>query len=283
MLTDTSRWSHARGNEVVPSRWQATLSDHYGAIPTSADFAGSPSTALDAVNRWVNTHTGGRIAKILDEVDSSTRLVLTNAVYFDGKWQKKFSPAQPGTFRVDGTDVQLPMMSRAAKGVGFLSKRDEGWEAFELPYTGGRLAMRILVPTGDKSPADLLTPQILAAAAETKSLDDGELTMPRWDFGTAFDLRSVLTKLGVTDAFEADSADLSGMATSPLYVGQAAHKANITVDENGTKASAASAAGPVAVSAPRSFVIDRPFAFAIVDTKANAPLFLGHVADPRST
>jgi serpin B len=266
---------------AIQEGFAGTLSDHYGASPSAVDFAHSPSAALETVNAWVNAHTGGRIDKILDEVEPSTRLVLTNAVYFDGKWQKRFSPAQPGTFRVAGSEVQVPMMSRDAKGVGFLAKPGAGWRAIELPYTGGRLAMRILVPTGDQSPADLLTPEILAAAAETKILEEGVLSMPRWDFGAAFDLRSDLTKLGVTDAFDPDRADLSAVATSPLFVGQATHRAGITVDENGTKASAASAGEEVAVSAPEPIAIDRPFAFEIVDTQSGAPLFLGHVVDPR--
>jgi serpin B len=148
--------------------------------------------------------------------------------------------------------------------------------------------MRIILPTGTATPADLINQRTLAAVGRTTPTDVA-VTMPKWDFGTDLDLRSILSKLGVTDAFDPATADLSGItAAEKLFVGQAVQKANITVDELGTVASAVTALGLTNLGAvvgptpPVEFTVDRPFAFEIVDTKTSAPLFVGSVADPRA-
>lgn len=86
----------------------------------------------------------------------------------------------------------------------------------------------------------------------------------------------------MTDAFDPGTADPLGITPKPLHVSQAVHKANVTVDENGTQASAATAIESVLSRGHVSIVIDRPFAFAIVDRATDVPLFLGVVTDPRS-
>ncbi len=257
-----------------------TLADHYGADAQPLDFASDSAGAVDAINDWANEHTAGRIPEILSELGPLTRLVVTNAVYLKSRWKDRFDDARPGNFLVGGRATQVPMMHRVAPS-GYSS--GDGWQAVELPYVGDRLAMRVLVPTGEKTPADLLTPAILKAAAKTRPYEV-DLTMPRWDFGTELNLRALLPKLGIKDVFDPARADLSGIAGEDLVVDQAVHKANITVDEVGTEAAAVSGATFVEVSAPATaeVTVDRPFAYVIVDTKTDAPLFLGHVADPRA-
>jgi serpin B len=146
--------------------------------------------------------------------------------------------------------------------------------------------MRIILPTGSATPADLMTAKVLQAAGKTKTAAVN-VTMPSWDFDTSLDLKTLLPKLGITDAFSPANADLSGIATmEKLFASQAVHKANITVDRLGTTASAVTAIGVSATAAripinqPIEFTVDRPFLFEIVDTKTGAPVFTGSVANP---
>jgi serpin B len=257
------------------------MTEQYGSEVVPFDLA-NPDAAVAVVNEWADLHTAGRIPKVFDHLDPATRLVIANAVYLKADWTIPFKTWGEGDFAVGGKPVQVPMMNRESS-VGYA--KGPGWQAVELPYFGGRLAMRVLLPTGTKTPADLLTPAVLAAAARTRPTDV-EVTMPKWDFGTDFDLKALMIKLGVTHAFD-DSADFSGISDSEqLVIDQAIHKANITVDELGTVASAVTALSAVATSArahpPLRFTVDRPFAFEIVDLRTGAPLFLGHVADPRA-
>ncbi len=262
-------------------KYRRAMTEQYGSEVHGIDLA-NPDEALAEVNGWASEHTAGRIPTIFDKLSPDTRLVIANAVYLKADWTVPFDSAGEGEFAVEGKAVDVPRMSRESE-VGYA--KGPGWQAVELPYFGDRLVMRVIVPTGSKSPADLMTPAVLAAAAKTKPTV-ADVTLPKWDFGTKFDLTRLLQQLGVEDAFDG-RADFSGIATvEHLEIDQAVHKANITVDELGTVASAVTAVSIKATSArlpaPLQFTVDRPFVFEIVDTKTGAPLFLGHVADPRA-
>lgn len=257
-----------------------TLTEHYGSELRTLDFA-QADDAVAAVNRWVSENTAGRIPVLFDKLDPATRFVLANTVFLDADWKIPFGPAGREKFAVDSTPTPVPMITRETT---FGYATGKGWRAVELPYFGDRLAMRVLLPTGDGTPAEVLTPAVLAAAARTKPTYV-EVTMPKWDFGTDLDLPDLLRELGVRDVFDDSAADLSGITESEaLFVYAALHKANITVDELGTVASAATGIAGMPTSLPPTpveFLVDRPFAFTIVDTKTGAPIFLGQVTDPR--
>ena len=260
-----------------------TLTEQYGSQVRTVDF-GDQLAALNAVNGWANQYTAGRIPKILEQIVSGTRAVIANAVYLKADWTRPFDKAGDRDFAVAGKQVPVPMMDREDR-LGYV--KGAGWQSVEVPYFGDTLAMRVIVPDGDKTPADLLTPAVLDAAAKTAPTGL-ELTMPLWDFGTTLNLRELMPKVGVEDLFVEGTADLTGMTEAErLFVNQAVHKANITVDELGTVASAVTALGVGVTSArqppPVSITVDRPFVFQIFDVKTGATLFIGHVADPRAT
>jgi serine protease inhibitor len=163
------------------------------------------------------------------------------------------------------------------------SAEGEGWQAVELPYVGERLAMWILVPTGDRAPSDVLTPDVLEAVGPGLTGGAVELHLPRWDFDTAVPLMPVLQALGMHAPFDAATADFSGISETPLWIGDAIHRATITVDEWGTEAAAVTGLAFASSGPPPPDAVihaDHPFAFAILDTQEGVPLFIGQVADP---
>jgi serpin B len=270
------------GYPLLPD-FTKTLGEQYGSAVQSTDFT-KPQAALDAINHWADVHTAGRIKTILDQLDPATRLVLLNAVYLKASWTRAFEDAGSRDFKAESGIVQVPMMKREDEDFGYAT--GSNWQAVTLPYFGDRLAMRIILPTGSATPADLMTAKVLQAAGKTKTAAVN-VTMPSWDFDTSLDLKTLLPKLGITDAFSPANADLSGIATmEKLFASQAVHKANITVDRLGTTASAVTAIGVSATAAripinqPIEFTVDRPFLFEIVDTKTGAPVFTGSVANP---
>ncbi|MEQ1702828.1 MAG: serpin family protein, partial [Ilumatobacteraceae bacterium] len=110
------------------------------------------------------------------------------------------------------------------------------------------------------------------------------LTMPRFDIESNVELGDVLAAMGMALAFS-DDADFSGMTTAEeLKISKVVHQANITVDEQGTEAAAATAVVVEPTSAPSgdpiSFNLDRPFVFAVRDRATEAILFMGRVSDP---
>ncbi|WP_248962149.1 serpin family protein [Sphaerisporangium perillae] len=257
-----------------------TLAAQYGAGVRPVDFS---ADAAGTINAWVDEQTAGRIEKLFDRLDPATRLVIANAVYLKADWQHAFAeddPEDAAFTRADGSTVRTKLMrQRSALRYAF----GAGRQAVELPYAKSELAMWVLVPARGGSPAELLTPQTLRQVAGGLTAGSVGLALPAWDFGTDLDLEPPLRKLGLGAVF--DDADFSGIAEG-LFIGQAVHRANISVDEWGTEAAAVTGlAFPVSGMLGRDVEVraDHPFAFAIVHSPTSAPLFIGHVADPTAT
>ena len=161
------------------------------------------------------------------------------------------------------------------------------WQAVELPYAGGSLAMTIVVPQNLAAFEKTLSSTRFAEIADALEQTYISVSLPRFKVETKSELSAALVKMGMPLAFDPDKADFSGITKQePLYIGEVVHQANISVDEKGTEASAATAvvvmagasAGPQ--QEPKVVRVDRPFIFAVRDTKTGAILFLGRVVDP---
>jgi serpin B len=253
------------------------MAAEYGAGVRPVDFTGAD--ALKLINAWADRQTAGRIKEVFEELDPNTQLVLANAVYFKADWQTFFLEVLDESFtRADGTVVQTPMM-RSHRRLRYAETG--GVTAIELPYAEGPYAMWVMLPPAAGKPEDTLTPAVLGKV-RTRFAETGvEVAIPKWDFETSLDLTEILPGLGLRAAF-GEGADFSGIAPG-LFVQQAVHKANISVDEWGTEAAAVTGIA-MAMSGPppanARFIADRPYAFAIVGGKDQVPLFIGRVSDP---
>ncbi len=266
------------------------LAREYGAGVQLTDFAADPEAARVAVNSWVEEETRGRIPDLIAPgmVDALTRMILVNAVYLKAPWAVPFIPeaTRPAPFHLlDGSTVEVPFM---AQDEAMAYAAGEGWQAVELPYAGDALAMLVLLPdegalaTVESGLAGGLIDQAAGALAPT----DVVLELPKWDIETRVELSTILAALGMPTAFT-DQADFTGMTTDEqLLIGFVIHQANITVDEAGTEAAAATAVGIDTTAAPAEepepilLTFDRPFLYALRDRETGAVLFLGRVTSP---
>ena len=258
-----------------------TLAAKYGAGVQPVDF-GDGDAAKRIIDEWARQRTADRIREVFDSIDPSTRVVLANAIYLYADWAHPFADTvEEGFTRADGSTVMTPMMHQTAT-LGYAA--GPAWQAVELPYAQSDLAMWVIVPSGPDGPDGLLSPDTLAAVGAGLAETGVNLILPRWDFQTRPDLVGALRALGLIAPFT-PGADFSGIAPG-LYVGDAMHAANITVDENGTEAAAVAAGGmATSVQLPAEITVraDRPFAFAIMHRPTRTPLFIGRVADPSVT
>jgi serine protease inhibitor len=265
----------------------SALSTGYEAPLQQVDFTGDPSGATTTINQWVSQETQTEIPMLLQpgDVDSSTVLVLVNAVYFKGAWATGFDPSmtspQPFTLS-DGTQVSVPTMSGS---VSFASGHPSSTlSVFELPYKGGSLAMDFLVPEGLLSTLEsTLTPALLSSAISSLGSPFNQpITVPKFSFGDRVRLDPILAAMGMPDVFNSQLADLSGIdGATDLYVSFVVQQALVEVDEEGTVAAAATAAGVATTAFEESIQINRPFLFLIRDVKNGSILFMGRVEDPR--
>ncbi len=265
-----------------------TLGENYGAGLRLVDFSEAAEQARVAINDWVSQQTQGRIKDLIPggAVTDQTRLVLSNAVYFKAAWQNPFDShvTQNADFTLaNGQKVQAPMMQQMTN---FAYAKGDGYQAVELPYEGGQLAMDILLP-GAGTLGDFeknLDASRLDAILRTLAPQEVKLLFPKFTFSTESDVNDALKQAGMLDAFDPNKADFSGMdGARDLFISSVLHKAFIGVDEAGTEA-AASTAVVVGITAmplePITLTIDHPFIFLIRDRETGVILFLGRVMNP---
>lgn len=263
------------------------LAENYGAGLRILDFMKAPEQSRITINEWVSDQTEERIKDLIPQglINTFTRLVLTNAIYFNAAWQHPFeeNATNDGLFHLlDRGEVTVPMM-RQAESFGYAE--GDGYQVVELPYDGRELSMVILLPSLGQF--ELFEESINAQRVDDimKNLNTWEvvLTMPKFEFESSFSLKKALTAMGMPVAFT-DSADFSGMTGyRDLCIAEVVHKAFVSVDEAGTEAAAATAVvmRPTAMPGePVEVTIDRPFIFLIRDIETGTILFVGRVVNP---
>lgn len=261
------------------------LAANYGAGMNAVDFSTQTEAARQAINAWVAERTRDRIEELLPEnsIDSLTRAVLVNAIYFKANWVHQFNPdlTETAPFHLlDGSAVDVPMMHGGGRMYGI----GDGWQAAQLYYYGGP-SMLVIVPDEGRF-AEIegqLDADFLAQIENELGTYQLDLRLPRWETDSQLDVIPALRSLGVDLLFDPNAADLSGIAdVDQLYVSDVIHQANITVDEQGTEAAAATAVGVGIVSAPppASLTVDRPFFYFIRGGQAGEILFMGRLLQP---
>lgn len=269
------------------SEFLDTLAENYGAGLRILDFIEAPEESRVIINDWVSDQTEGRIKDLIPQgvIDTLTRLVLTNAIYFNAAWQYPFNEkaTSDGTFYLlDGGKITVPMM-KLTKSLGYAS--GDGYQAVELPYDGRELSMVILMPEADQFESfeesmSYQTVKQIISGLENRQVS---LTMPKFEFESEFSLKSALSAIGMPVAFSAN-ADFSGMTGNrDLFIDEVIHKAFVSVDEAGTEAAAATAVimeGMAMPEKPTEVTIDRPFIFLIQDIETGSILFIGRVMNP---
>jgi serpin B len=263
------------------------LAENYGAGLRILDFITETEKSRLAINDWVSDQTEGRIEDLIPPgaIGALTRLVLTNAIYFNAAWEYPFDEdmtADGPFYLLDGGQVTVPMMKQTES---FGYTEGEGYQAIELPYDGGELSMVVLLPKSGQFQAfeETLNAQQVDAIISGLQATQVGLTMPQFEFDSEFSLKDTLADMGMPIAFTG-GADFSGMTGNrELAISDVVHKAFVAVDEAGTEAAAATAVIMRLTALPDPPVevtIDRPFIFLIRDIDTGTILFLGRVINP---
>ncbi|XP_073406255.1 serpin B6-like isoform X2 [Dendrobates tinctorius] len=269
---------------------------HYHADLQSVDFSTKTEDCRKEINSWVEQKTEGKIQDLLPSgsVDSLTKLVLVNAIYFKGNWANQFDKQRTHEmlFRLNKNETKsVQMMYKKAKYpmtyVGELFTK-----VLELPYVNNELSMIIMLPddiqdgtTGLEQLERELTYEKFADLTNPDNMDrtEVELSLPKFKLEDSYDLELVLRALGMTDAFDMSKCDFSGMSGDrDLVLSKVFHKSFVEVNEEGTEAAAATGAVIMLRCArivPR-FTCDHPFLFFIIHKQSRSILFFGRFTTP---
>uniref|UniRef100_A0A8B9Z172 Serpin domain-containing protein n=1 Tax=Buteo japonicus TaxID=224669 RepID=A0A8B9Z172_9AVES len=283
---------HKTGVSLALQEYLQLAKKYYNAEPQSVDFVGAADEIRKEINSKVEHQTEGKIQNLLPpgSVDSFTRLVLINALYFKGKWATKFEAeaTRQRPFRINThTTKPVPMMYLSDK-FNCTYVESVQTDVLELPYVNNDLSMFILLPsdiTGLQKLERELTFENLSAWTSPELMEKMkmEVYLPRFTLEEKYDLRSTLSTMGIQDAFTEGQADFTGMSENgDLFLSQVFHKCYLEVNEEGTEAAAASSATLTSRSlgATVIFVADHPFLFFIRHNKTKSILFLGRFSSP---
>ena len=240
---------------------------------------------VDKINQWTKEHTDGLIEKLIDgELDPMSQLVLVNAVAMDAKWSSPFEAdsTTDGTFHAPDGDVTVPMMHQTL--FADYAETDEAL-ILRLTYSDSGLSMLLALPKDGQSVAnvlDALSAKGLSYFSFPEEMTNISLTMPKVDLSAKNTLNDALQALGIRTAFS-DSADFSDITKSiPLQIAEVMQKARLVVDEDGTKAAAATEVEIRAMAALQEvdFTLDRPFVAVIAEEETGTVCFASVIANP---
>ncbi|KAM3593730.1 uncharacterized protein V6R79_020269 [Siganus canaliculatus] len=277
-------------------KYLADVTKRYNAELEPVDFKDNAEEARNKINNWVEENTQGKIQELLGQnaVKNITKLVLVNAIYFKGKWEKMFN-------KEDTTDADFKMNKNDSKPVKMMRQKDKfklasipeiNCQILEMDYEKKDLSMFILLPneiedetTGLEKLEKELTYQKLMEWTNPDMMHETEVDvrLPRFKMEEEYDLKEILISMGMVDAFT-DKADFSGMSGNRgLVLSKAVHKAFVGVDEEGTEAAAATGVvvNERAAIISASFNADHPFLFFITHMATKSLLFAGRFSSPQ--
>lgn len=291
--------------------YKETISRYYLGEIKNLDFVNNPSGASSDINKWVSKNTNNKITNIVSPnmFNEMSRAVLTNAIYFKGKWEHQFDrdDTKPDDFTLEsGQNIKIPMMRLTDDDLDFDYVESDGVQILEMPYQGDKISMLVLLPRTDITDP-MLQRRFEMEEIEPQTTDMNQLEsilteekiqewrnklkpetvfiyMPKYTFETSYSLSDYLKSMGMNLPFTWPGADFSGMdGTDLLYIDKVLHKAYIDVYEEGTEAVAATVISMMAGSAMPHYVefkADHPFIFIIQETQTGNILFMGRVNNP---
>uniref|UniRef100_A0A803WCH3 Serpin B10 n=1 Tax=Ficedula albicollis TaxID=59894 RepID=A0A803WCH3_FICAL len=294
LLKSANRLYEEKTYPLLPKFLQL-ITSYYNAKPQAVNFKRAAEQVRSQINSWVENKTERKIQSLLPpgSLHSRTVLVLVNAIYFKGKWEKKFLEKNTSEmpFRISKTKTKPVQMMSLKDTFFILHETTMKFRIIELPYVKNELSMFILLPddisdntTGLELVERELTYEKLAEWTKPDNMMKAEvdLYLPKLKMEENYDLKSPLSSMGIRNAFDPGQADFTGMsAKKDLFISQVIHKAFVEVNEEGTEAAAATG---VLMMRSRvlttTFKADHPFLFFIRHNKSQTILFFGRFCSP---
>lgn len=291
LSTANALW--AQENYPFLENYINTTKKYYSAEFTNMDFKTKTEESRKIINLWVEEQTNNKIKDLIPAgtLNSMTRLVLTNAIYFKGDWATQFDKekTKKQDFKVSETEtVQVDMMSLKEGEEEFKYAENELLQIIELPYKGEELSMLVLLPKNSMQEVEsMLSTEKLAEWKDSMHKKDVYVYFPKFKFETKYFIANNLKDMGMPTAFSM-SADFSGMFDSEkikekLFIAEVIHQAFVEVNEEGTEAAAATAVVMETTSAMPDYIefrADHPFIFLIQENSTGSILFMGKVVNP---
>ena len=257
----------------------------YNAEPETRDFYDGKT--CDVINKWGSDHTEGMIKEVLkmDEFDPDAVSYLLNAIYFKGSWKKKFDKTltmkEAFIHAGETEEMTYTFADMMHQMTNFEYAETDDCQALRLPYGNGSFQMTVLLPKGKTN----ALPKV-PTAEEWQQLNEQmdstlvDVWLPRFETSTDIDLKPIMQKLGMPDAFDRVKANFSRFCNVEVYISLMKQVAKVKLDEEGTEAAAVTVIGvneKAAGPGPEyvTFRANHPFLYVISEKQTGAVLFIG--------
>lgn len=248
------------------------------------------ANAADVINSWVSSKTNGKIPSIIDPpIDPAVVMYLINALYFNGTWKYTFDTANTKQypFYLSNGSTESDSMMVVHDSLNYYS--DANFQVAELPYGNGDYSMLVLLPAASSStsPFAAFNQSEVNNIVSGLSLQDVQLTLPKFNVEYSTKLKNVLSQMGMGIAFTG-SADFTRInPAGGLAISDVLHKTFVEVSEKGTEAAAVTVVVVVLTadeggghSGPIMIDVNRPFLFLIKENHDNTIMFMGAIVQP---
>ncbi len=269
-----------------------TIEKRYGGEITNLDFIRETESSRKTINEYIEKNTNNRIKNLIPEgaLSSLTRMVITNAIYFKGKWKFEFDKKNTKDldfYVTPDNSVKTKMMFMEPKETKFNYLETEEVQLIEISYQGGEVSMYVLLPKEniESIESDLSSEKLRGYKEEMKEVEIDAVYLPKFEFDTKYFMKETLISMGMNSAFFYGMADFSKMdGTKELVIDNVIHQAYVGVDEEGTEAAGATAViigvTSIAPKDEKIFMANKPFIFIIQENTTESILFIGRVSDP---
>ena len=290
ITVNNSVWLSDKDDVKISSEYIEELSGIFKAELFERDLSGAD--IVNEFNGWVNENTNGLIPRMISQpFDEDARLLLVNTLYFNNKWQNQFDPENTGDIIFRGTNGESMTMGMHMKSDDILYSEGDIFKSVYLPYTDNS-RMKVYLPAEESENITdtiaRLSPAELSAALEMDYRPQNvDLLLPKFECEYGESLRDTLMVLGISEAFDPDLADFSGMLDGdseyPVYISDVIHASKIKCGELGTEAAAATAVIAAAGAAlpPEDqiyFTANRPFLY-VIEAPSGEVLFMGVISN----
>ncbi len=241
---------------------------------------------MNDINSWCDKQTKGHIKDMLHDIPSSdSRVLLMNALYFNGKWSSPFSKEKTKEEFFNNHDGSKSKVNMMNKFIGMKACVCDKFDIAEFPYGNRDFSMVVILPHKGQN-IDICLKNL--SSKQVNKIDNNSdfyfvnVRMPHMELKDETNLNSALMALGMTDAFSIEKANLSKISND-LYVSDVKQKTFIKVNEEGTEAAAVTYDIVMAKDADEpkpkviEFYMDRPFVYLIRENITGTILFMGKV------
>ncbi len=285
--TANSVWYRDDPSFKINREFLESATEYFDAEVFASAFDDS---TVEDVNSWVKDNTDGMIRNIIDRIDPKEVLLLINALSFDAKWYtpyKSINVKEKVFTTAEGEEKTVPFMY----GTESAYLEDDKAKGFIKYYEGLKYGFAALLPEEGIDVDDYLA-GLSGDKLRGLLADPGEYivvaAMPKIKVDYSVDMKDILKSMGMARAFDPVKAQLFGIGTSEsgnICIDGVIHKAFIEVNEEGTRAGAATKISGVEGGVPdkslfRYITLNRPYIYMLLDLETNVPIFIGIMRDP---